>query len=245
MRPASGCSKPATMRSVVVLPQPEGPSSVSNSPGSTSRLTSSTAASAAWPSRTNRLDTRSSLRLLPRSLISSRAGGGATGARAPHPYAGAADSTRTASSAEEGAGLAEAAGVEAAHCEARDEDGEADERDHDHREGRGLAQLEVRDALEDADGDERPVERDEEDRRADRRHPADEEHGHAGQQRRADEGQHDAAEGHVAARAEARGGLLDGRIDLRQHRAGGARPGQAVAEHVADDEDEGGARQRQ
>ena len=30
--PAVGSSKPATMRSVVVLPQPEGPSSVRNSP---------------------------------------------------------------------------------------------------------------------------------------------------------------------------------------------------------------------
>ena len=34
---ASFCSSPATMRSVVVLPQPDGPSSVTNSPVSTSR----------------------------------------------------------------------------------------------------------------------------------------------------------------------------------------------------------------
>ncbi len=31
MRPAVGCSKPASMRSSVVLPQPEGPSSAKNS----------------------------------------------------------------------------------------------------------------------------------------------------------------------------------------------------------------------
>ena len=37
MRPSLGCSKPATIRSVVVLPQPEGPSSEKNSPGSISR----------------------------------------------------------------------------------------------------------------------------------------------------------------------------------------------------------------
>ena len=37
MRPAEFCSSPATMRSVVVLPQPDGPSSVTNSPGSTDR----------------------------------------------------------------------------------------------------------------------------------------------------------------------------------------------------------------
>ena len=33
MRPSSGVSKPAIIRSVVVLPQPEGPSSAKNSPG--------------------------------------------------------------------------------------------------------------------------------------------------------------------------------------------------------------------
>ena len=36
MRPASGSSKPAMSRSVVVLPEPEGPSSVKNSPRPTS-----------------------------------------------------------------------------------------------------------------------------------------------------------------------------------------------------------------
>src|SRR5437867_1717404 len=43
MRPASGFSKPAMRRSVVVLPEPDGPSMVKNSPCSTSRLTSSSA----------------------------------------------------------------------------------------------------------------------------------------------------------------------------------------------------------
>ena len=42
--PALGSWKPAIMRKVVVLPQPDGPSSVSSSPGATSRLTSCTAA---------------------------------------------------------------------------------------------------------------------------------------------------------------------------------------------------------
>src|SRR5215469_6356267 len=37
MRPPEFCSSPATMRSVVVLPQPEGPSSVTNSPSFTLR----------------------------------------------------------------------------------------------------------------------------------------------------------------------------------------------------------------
>ena len=38
--PADGSSKPATMRSTVVLPQPDGPRNETNSPGSTSRLKS-------------------------------------------------------------------------------------------------------------------------------------------------------------------------------------------------------------
>ena len=41
--PPVGTSKPASMRSKVVLPQPEGPSSAKNSPRPTSRSTPSTA----------------------------------------------------------------------------------------------------------------------------------------------------------------------------------------------------------
>src|ERR687886_796410 len=41
--PEVGCSSPATHRSVVVLPQPEGPSSTTISPAATRKLTSSTA----------------------------------------------------------------------------------------------------------------------------------------------------------------------------------------------------------
>ena len=43
MKPSSGCSNPASMRSVVVLPHPDGPSNDRNSPGSTDRLSRSTA----------------------------------------------------------------------------------------------------------------------------------------------------------------------------------------------------------
>src|SRR5687768_17781966 len=43
MVPSSGISKPAIMRSVVVLPDPEGPSMVKNSPAGMSRSTESTA----------------------------------------------------------------------------------------------------------------------------------------------------------------------------------------------------------
>ena len=45
-RPSLGRSKPATMRSSVVLPQPEGPSIVTNSPSRIARLTSSSATTA-------------------------------------------------------------------------------------------------------------------------------------------------------------------------------------------------------
>ena len=41
--PDVGCSKPAIIRSVVVLPQPDGPSSEKNSPVSIARSTRSTA----------------------------------------------------------------------------------------------------------------------------------------------------------------------------------------------------------
>src|SRR3954453_8856342 len=43
MAPPVGCSRPATQRSVVVLPQPEGPSSTTISPAGTVKLTPSTA----------------------------------------------------------------------------------------------------------------------------------------------------------------------------------------------------------
>jgi hypothetical protein len=42
-RPPSGATKPAAMRSSVVLPQPDAPSSVTNSPGAIESETPSTA----------------------------------------------------------------------------------------------------------------------------------------------------------------------------------------------------------
>src|ERR1700736_5071129 len=56
MRPSSGVSKPAIMRKVVVLPQPDGPSSAKNSPASIESSTPSTA------------------RLMPSKLLLRRAG---------------------------------------------------------------------------------------------------------------------------------------------------------------------------
>src|SRR5438094_6087836 len=52
MRPASGRSKPAISRSVVVLPEPDGPSRVKNSPGAMSRSTPATAATSPYERRT-------------------------------------------------------------------------------------------------------------------------------------------------------------------------------------------------
>src|SRR6187551_2894148 len=43
MRPPVGCSRPATQRNVVVLPQPEGPSNTTISPAGTAKLTPSMA----------------------------------------------------------------------------------------------------------------------------------------------------------------------------------------------------------
>ncbi len=54
--PEVGSSKPATMRSIVVLPQPDGPRKDTNSPGATSRLNSLT--TTVWPKAflTSRMD---------------------------------------------------------------------------------------------------------------------------------------------------------------------------------------------
>src|ERR1700704_5288777 len=48
MRPSSGRSKPAISLSVVVLPEPEGPSNVKNSPAGISRSTRSNAQTAPY-----------------------------------------------------------------------------------------------------------------------------------------------------------------------------------------------------
>src|SRR5437588_10526304 len=69
MRPASGSSKPATIRSVVVLPQPLGPSREKNSPGSISTEMSSTAT--VW---SNRLVSESSLTCPPLISVLSDSG---------------------------------------------------------------------------------------------------------------------------------------------------------------------------
>src|SRR5882762_10712554 len=56
-RPASGRSNPAMIRSVVVLPEPDGPSSVKNSPSPTLRSTSSTATTSPYVFRIPSADT--------------------------------------------------------------------------------------------------------------------------------------------------------------------------------------------
>src|SRR5262245_16825270 len=58
MRPASGRSKPAIRRSVVVFPEPDGPSMVKNSPRAMSSSTSSTATTGPYVFR--RPETRTS-----------------------------------------------------------------------------------------------------------------------------------------------------------------------------------------
>src|SRR5581483_6903837 len=51
IRPASGCSKPAIIRSVVVFPEPDGPRSVKNSPSPTVRSMPSTATTSPYALR--------------------------------------------------------------------------------------------------------------------------------------------------------------------------------------------------
>src|SRR4051794_2871204 len=64
MVPLEGSSRPATIRSVVVLPHPEGPSRAKNRPCSTTRSRLSTAVKAP-----NRLVTPLSVRSAPASLL--------------------------------------------------------------------------------------------------------------------------------------------------------------------------------
>src|SRR5262245_45203863 len=64
IRPASGWANPARSRRSVVLPHPEGPSSVNSSPSPMTRSTRSTAVTAA-----NRLTTPSTVIFTTRSLL--------------------------------------------------------------------------------------------------------------------------------------------------------------------------------
>ena len=57
-RPPVGSSKPAIMRSVVVLPEPDGPSSEKNSPWAMSRSTPATATTSPYSFRTARAERR-------------------------------------------------------------------------------------------------------------------------------------------------------------------------------------------
>src|SRR4030042_131874 len=56
-RPSSGVSKPALRRRSVVLPQPEGPRRVRNSPGRTSSETRSRATTSPYVFRTDSIET--------------------------------------------------------------------------------------------------------------------------------------------------------------------------------------------
>ena len=74
--PASGRSRPASMRSNVVLPHPEGPRNVTNSPGSTCRLKSRTASTLRPPGIAYALPTPRMTRDLAEDLSIRRAPAG-------------------------------------------------------------------------------------------------------------------------------------------------------------------------
>src|SRR5205823_12248456 len=88
--PALGCSSPATQRNVVVLPQPEGPSSATISPAATEKLTSSTAG-APVAKTLRKFSTRSSddIELAPSPLPAKRGEGGDCGSLAANTIAAA------------------------------------------------------------------------------------------------------------------------------------------------------------
>ena len=108
MRPAVTVSSPAIMRRVVVLPQPDGPSSATSSPGSMSRSIPFTASNGSRPRRGVRLAqllqraaavTCAGATRWPSPGTSERAGAGLSGvaepSRAVSVLAGAAANTWT------------------------------------------------------------------------------------------------------------------------------------------------------
>src|SRR5574337_663291 len=191
-RPESGCSNPAIIRSVVVLPHPDGPRSVRSSAGCTVRLTSRTAYTSPFTRWANRLDT-CSIRM-PTALTSpseeTRHFHRARGAETPEQSADHADHH------------------------------ENDDHDED-REGGGRTQRQLGHVLQDANRDQSPVDRHEEDRRADGRHGPDEDHAQPGEEGRQDEGQGDPAERGPAPGSQTFGGFLDAGVDLLEERHGG------------------------
>src|SRR5216683_530494 len=184
-RPASGSWKPAIIRRVVVLPHPEGPRRVSSSPGRTSRLTSRTAYTSPLTRWSKRLATPSSLM--------------ATGERSATEYARDLDAAR---------------GLEPSERPADARHHDEDDGDDEDGEGGRRAERELRHVLENAHRDERPVDRHEEDGRADRGHGADEHDPEPGKEGGHDERQGDAPEGCPAPRYQALRSLLDAGVDL-------------------------------
>ena len=87
--PASGRSKPAIRRSVVVLPEPDGPSMVKNSPRRTSRSTESTATTSPYVFRIETSATSTALSgaasTAPAARSSAAVRGLATGSRILRP----------------------------------------------------------------------------------------------------------------------------------------------------------------
>src|SRR3984893_868735 len=89
--PALGCSKPATMRNVVVLPQPLGPRNETNSPRSTAR---SKFCTTFWGPKDLRrsLISRNAIRFFPRrALTCVRRHAGAASEYLDQPHAGPGD----------------------------------------------------------------------------------------------------------------------------------------------------------
>src|SRR6267378_392449 len=95
--PASGATKPATVRRVVVLPQPEGPRRVKNSPGATSSDTPSSARVAPYRFSRPRSATSAARASLSEAPCSSARSTGAAAellrdlGREPHRFVGGAE----------------------------------------------------------------------------------------------------------------------------------------------------------
>src|SRR5262245_13680959 len=226
MRPDVGSWKPAIMRSVVVLPQPDGPSSVMSSPGRTSRQTSRTAATAPCTRCWNCADTcsRRMTSGLKRVGPNSRSKAGRWRPVLASTYAPLHLFAR-------GRWQAPNNGVEEAHDRHY-------HRDHKHGEGCRRSERKFRHVFKDAHRNQTPADRHQKDGGADGSHRADEYHAYTGQEGWHDQRQRDAPEGRGALRTKAAGGFLQALVDLLQQGDGRADAGRAVAEHVAGNDDQ-------
>src|SRR5579864_2418161 len=210
MRPLVTGSRPATIRSAVVLPQPDGPRSVTSCPGRTSNDTSLTAAISLYRLVTWSKTTPPDVWVIARlrdSLDCRDDGNGAP------PEARLADRLL--------------------HAEQ-----DREHEDHQHRRIYDRERIFARlDAIDDVDGRKVVLGRREKDHRTHRRHRPREAENERDEDRGAQERHHDARQRPQRRRAQRGGRIVERAVDLRERRDARAHADGHVAEHEAQNED--------